>query len=567
MLRTVCIAAVLLSSAVSVMGNIAQGADRSSRETDQRIEKALQQIRSLAATSDSGPGIAIGITDRERLRGVVVHGYSDLKARTPVTADTKFAIGSISKSFTAVTLLQLLDEGKFDPQASVSRYLPQFHVKTQYPEMTGHTLLNHTSGLPNYLPHLSSMRYVVHALHDFQPSYAPGEHFEYSNTGYQVLGYVIERIDGDAFASVLKRRVLDRLGMSATLPQLDDAARQVLAVSYQRWPYDDRYVEANWFPYTAADGGIAATPGDLSTYVRFILNRGAAPNGRLLSEAAFRKFITPALDNYAYGVAVSGTPGRSVVSHGGAIYGFRSRLEAHIDEGFGVTFMSNGSLDGKLIKQVVGVVTEAFGGKPDEDKPSEATPPAYSLTDAANYAGRYQRQDGAVITFSAAEDGSLLLHRPDNKHLKLVKMGRDTYGASEVGAYLFFGDAKHADRGVQEVSHGADWYVKEGSALDNKSPAVPTEYRSYVGRYLNHSDEGPDVRVFVKRGRLMLAPAGDSSYVVELEPSGPVSSKQGSFRPTSPAYSPERLVFDTLDDGVTLRLQMSGVPLYRVDIP
>ena len=549
-------------TALVTLGITAHGADRSNAKTDERVAAALVQIEKWVAASGNGPGVVIGVTDRERLRGVVVHGYADLKARKPVTADTRFAIGSLTKSFTAVALLQMADAGKFDPAAPVRQYLPQFRVKTKYPEITGRSLLNHTSGLPNYLPHLSSMRYAVYALHDFEPVYAPGEHFLYSNTGYQILGYVAERIDGDSYASLLERRVLAPLGMHATEPQIDDTVRQSLPVSYERWSQDGSYVEANWFPYTAADGGIASTTADLGAYVRFILNRGAAPGGgRILSPAAFQAFITAYLDNYAYGVSVSGPPGQTVVGHSGSVYGFNSYFEAHVDEGFGLTFMSNASLDWELMGRIIGIVSTAFGGngRPASHE-SFVNGPVEDRNDTSRYEGTYRSQDGAAVVFSKAQGGGLVVRRPDGTQVTLTRMGEDIYGSGRTGAYLFFVDPEHPEGGAQEVSNGAEWYAKKGVAVEKKL-TVPAEYRAYVGRYRNHSDEGPDVRVFVRRGRLMVASVGDA-YGSELEAAGPAS-----FRPASEPYNPDWYRFDTLDDGVMLRLQATGVPLYRVDMP
>lgn len=553
--------AVLTGSMALAVGIAAHGDDRPTVKTNERFKTALQQIEKLVKASGSEPGIAIGVTDRDRLLGSVVHGYADLKARKPATADTKFAIGSISKSFTAVVLLQMADEGKFDPTAPVSRYLPQFRVKSSYPQITGRALLNHTSGLPNYLPHLSSMRYVLYALHDFEPRYAPGEHFLYSNTGYQILGYVAERIDGDSFPLILQRRVLAPLGMHATEPQMDDATRQSLAISYERWPHDDSYVEANWFPYTAADGQIATTTADFSAYVRFILNRGAMPGGRILSPAAFQAFITPSLDNYAYGVQMSGSPGRTVVSHSGSVHGFNSYFEAHIEEGFGLTFMSNASLDWELMGRIIGIVSTALGGdgQPASNESFDSAPPQ-DPNDTSRYEGTYVGQGVAPAVFSKGKGGALVLEHPDGTRLQLTRMGHGIYGSRETGAYLFFGDPQHPDRGAQEVSNGVQWYAKDGSAA-SQPLTVPAEYRAYVGRYRNHSNEGPDVRVFVRRGRLMVAPAGSSSGS-ELEAAGP-----GLFRPAAEPQSPDWYRFDTLDDGVTLRLQETGVPLYRIDMP
>ncbi|MBL8267358.1 serine hydrolase domain-containing protein [Steroidobacter sp.] len=541
----------------------AHGASRSDAKEHERVAQALKQIKTVLADSDAVPGIAVGISNRERLLGTVLHGYADLKARKPVTAETKFAIGSISKSFTSVVLMQMADAGKFDPAVPVSRYLPQLRVNSAFPEITGHSLLNHTSGLPNYLVHLSSMRYAIYALRDFQPTYAPGTHFAYSNTGYQLLGYVTERIDGDAFASILERRLLAPLGMRATVPQMDETVRPSLAISYERSPQDGSFVEANWFPYIAADGGIASTAGDMDAFARLLLNRGATPNGRIISEAAFQKIITSTSDDatYGYGVQVSTAQGHTVVGHGGAIYAFNSHLEAHIDEGFAVTILGNARLDGEVIGKIVGIASKAVGGdgKPGEFRKYERLP-VEDVNDTSAYEGTYQTQDGGPIVFSKAP-GGLSVQRADGTRFNLTRVGRDIYSSRQTGAYLFFVDPKQASGSAQGVSNGAAWYTKHSSAGEQVS-ATPPEYRAYVGRYRNHADEGPDVRVFVRGGRLMVAPSGNATFSEELVAVGP-----GLFRPAAPEHSPERFQFDTLDDGVTLRLQATGVPLYRVDMP
>lgn len=91
---------------------------------------------------------------------------------------------------------------------------------------------------------------------------------------------------------------------------------------------------------------------------------------------------------------------------------------------------------------------------------------------------------------------------------------------------------------------------------------LPYSHRPDKGHLRNHSDEGPEVRVFVRRGRLMVTPVSNAALATELVAIGPAT-----FRLASPEHSPERYVFDTLDDGLTLRLQITGVPLYRMDVP
>ena len=243
-------------------------------DVNARLTEAAAAI-DQALEHSSMPGLVVGITDRHTLRKVIVHGYADLKTRKPLTADSRFAIGSISKAFTAIALMQLSQEHRFDPHAPITRYLPSLVVHSRFAPITGHDLLSHTSGLPDYLPDSASSRYAAIELKDFEPSYAPGAHWWYSNTGFQLLGYVLENIEHEPYTKIVRRRVLDPIGMASTSAIIDDAERERMVVSYVRWPYDGSFVEAPWFEYSAGDGSIVANVADMSAYVRFILNRGA----------------------------------------------------------------------------------------------------------------------------------------------------------------------------------------------------------------------------------------------------------------------------------------------------
>jgi D-alanyl-D-alanine carboxypeptidase len=113
----------LLCRAVAVAAAVMLSSPANSKpaDLDARLSQTYAAIDSALATS-SMPGLVVGVTDRNQRRKIIVHGYSDMKARMPLTAESRFAIGSVSKAFTAVALLQLMDEGRFDPQAPITRY-------------------------------------------------------------------------------------------------------------------------------------------------------------------------------------------------------------------------------------------------------------------------------------------------------------------------------------------------------------------------------------------------------------------------------------------------------------
>src|SRR6266704_2937609 len=123
------------------------------------------------------PGVSLALTDRQRLLHVATYGLADLEARRPLTPDHLLEIGSITKSFTSIALLQLHDEGRFDPRAPVTTYLPWFKVQTPYTPLTPHDLMTHTAALPRDRDDIPSSLYQAVALSERVVGEAPGKPF------------------------------------------------------------------------------------------------------------------------------------------------------------------------------------------------------------------------------------------------------------------------------------------------------------------------------------------------------------------------------------------------------
>ncbi len=515
-----------------------------------RLDRAYAEIGKVVQAS-SVPGMVIGITDRNGTLKIFTHGYADVKTKAPITGDSLFEIGSITKSFTAITLMQLMDEGRFDPQAPITKYLPWFAVQSKFAPITGHHLLTHTAGIPNYRPDLASMPYATYSLRDFEVSYAPGKHYWYSDIGFQTLGYVVERIEGVPYHTVIERRIFNRLGMGSSKAVIDDELRAKLAVSYAQWPYTNEYLEQPWFEYRAADGSVASTVGDMLTYARLILNRGKTPKGRVLSERAFQMLTTPALNSYAYGLFVRSVDGNTVISHGGTIAGFHSSMEAYMNDGFGIVALGNATLNASVDAWIANTVKAAIRNEPLPKFPERPTPEQVRST--AQWAGIYTGSGGMKLEFVVTANG-LALKKGDSS-VALTRVGRDAY-SSDAGDLMEFPFAFERDGGkVVAVSHGSDWY--RGAAY--KGPTefkTPPEFAPLVGRYENHNPEGDPVRIFIRNGRLFMA--NGRSEATELQQYG-----QNLFGPGTPYFNPERYRFDSIVDGHALRMFASGMPMYR----
>src|SRR5919198_1410510 len=248
----------------------------------------LERVADLARVrlhGTSWAGVSIALTGREELVGVVPVGSADLESREPLTEDHLFQIGSVGKSFTAIALLQLHEEGRLELHAPVTEYLPWFQVRSPFPPITIHYLLTHTSGLYTGMEISTDGSFDVWSLRDEEPGFAPGENFHYSNLGYRTLGLVLEAITKSSYAEEIRARILEPLGMEATESAITNDLRPRTAAGYTHL-HDHRVhrrdsppAPAPWFVNATGDGCISSTPADLAVYLRMLMNRGRGPNG------------------------------------------------------------------------------------------------------------------------------------------------------------------------------------------------------------------------------------------------------------------------------------------------
>ncbi|HVW67874.1 MAG TPA: serine hydrolase domain-containing protein, partial [Steroidobacteraceae bacterium] len=161
----------------------------------------------------NAPGMTLVLADGQGAQHIAAYGLGDLEAGTPVKEGELFQIGSISKSFIALCLLQLHDEGKLDFHRPVTDYLPGFRVDMRFGPITPHHLLTHGSGLPGTAPVFPADPSLRH-----QAAHAPGAYFHYNNMAFELLGYLIWTLDGRQLPEALRARILEPLGMLETEP-------------------------------------------------------------------------------------------------------------------------------------------------------------------------------------------------------------------------------------------------------------------------------------------------------------------------------------------------------------
>jgi CubicO group peptidase (beta-lactamase class C family) len=521
------------------------------------------------------PGLAIGLTDADKTLAIRTYGFADLAARKPVTAETLFEIGSIGKSFTAVAVLQLVDEGRIELDAPVSRYLPWFAVSDEHGDDSAVTvahLLSHTAGIVAGIDATPEAAYQVWRLRDLPTLSPPGERYHYSNVGYKALGLVLEAVEGRPYRDVVRTRILAPLGMLATEPAITHEIRARLAVGYG-YLYDDRMghagaplAPATWLETGTADGSIASTASDMCAFVRVLLRAGAGPAGPLLSERSFQRMASGHVRDddggeYGYGLSIRELAGCRWVGHGGGMVGYAAGMETDPDSGLGAIVLQNGvgARPMALARTAIGIVLEARNGLVSGSARPRAggagPPPPVDL------AGRYTPDDASRETIEILPgDGPVL--RVGGREVALDPLEDDLYLVPDPELDRFAIRVERTGGDVAELWHGACRYVREGDVA-RSLPEPRDELRAIAGHYRSHNPWTTNFRVLLRGDRpwLFFASAPDGFVTEqELEP-----RPDGSFRVGADPSSPEGLRFDTFADGRALRAWLSGWPYYRAD--
>ena len=509
------------------------------------------------------PGLTLALANKNGLIRVSTYGFADTKAHLSVVPETLFEIGSISKSFVALVLLQLRDEGKIDLNRPVVTYLPWLKIKSSFEPITTHNILSHTSGLPA-VPLLPDT-----LLSEIPVTYGPGKKFLYSNTGYNILGFLIEAIDKRPFGEAIRERLLRPLEMSATYPVITNDSRRVMAIGYmpliddRPFPRNGTLGEAQWMEVDLAAGSVASTPADMAKYLRMLVNRGALPKGRLISEESFNLFVKPEINSpfrgedasYGYGFWISDIDGHTRLRHTGGMVAFSSSIDADLTSGIGAFASVNATLQQgyrpvAVTKYAVELLNASLKGTSLPDPPPPQAAPD-KIANARDYAGTYSSPDDAKLVFEAKGDQLVLIHK--NQRIPLERAGRDLFIVNhpDFERYLL-GFTREADK-VVEAFHGSNWYAGEAYS-GPRTFNVPKDWEAYTGHFINDSAWYGDTRVILRKGQL---------FIDGVQP----LIATGEARFATSDDSPDWISFDTVIDGRAMRMNYSGIRFRRAFTP
>ena len=427
------------------------------------------------------PGVALGVRRDDRVLVARGYGYRDVRDRRPATPETVFGIASMTKSFTAIAVLRLAEEGRLRLTDPVARHLPEFRTpERRYTRrITLHHFLTHSSGLPP----LPSIYYTSGRSLARDPPYdpkvarrvgidpdhppidtyegileylaetryrllgPPGAFFSYSNEGFGLLGAVIERASGRTYESFVEEEILRPAGMSRSTfdTGIMRRAPEVTKLYSPNWshPHRPKVESDEWWEDTClrAAGALRTTVSDLLRYTELYLREGRVGRERILSPASVRSMMQPQVlvepgTYYGYGLFVRPDyHGRPIVYHSGGLKGVSSEFMVAPKDGLAGVVLTNSddAPSGRILEGAVNGLLGLPRRRPFTDVPPRTAPPP-SL---AEYDGWYCSGEGIWCRIRARRDhlrADFVGIEFTAKGLKLWPAGRDGFVVRRHGA-------------------------------------------------------------------------------------------------------------------------------------
>ena len=348
------------------------GCSASSPAPEGRFDERIKEIDSIVEEGmerDLVVGTSIGVQKGGELIVAKGYGFADFENRVEATEHTVYRLGSVTKQFTAMAVMMLVEQGKIRLDDDLTKYLPGYPIQGH--RITIDRLLNHTSGIKGYTEmgekfwnksRLDLSHEEMIDLFSAEPfEFAPGERYQYNNSAYYLLGVIIEKVSGMSYADYLSENIFEPLGLAETYYLYNSPIIENRAEGYEvregKTINDDPL--SMWLPFSA--GSLGSSVLDLLQW------QAALESHRLISKASFQKMKTPGTLNddtkttYAYGLAVGNMEGYTKISHGGGINGFRTQLSHYPEEDLTVAVLCNtgtaspDNLESRISRAVLGI--------------------------------------------------------------------------------------------------------------------------------------------------------------------------------------------------------------------
>ena len=499
------------------------------------------------------PGLTLALTAPNGFAKVENFGFANADTRTPIRPDTLFQIGSISKSMTATVIHQLAAEGHLGLGQRVSDILPAIPLPAGNAVTVQH-LLDHVAGLPDSAP--------VFAPGGLWTAYAPGAHWHYSNTAYEILGKIAEHAGGKPLAQLFKERVFLPLGMARTRGAILGADRMLYAQGYEAADQTAVFARgvplapASWVDVTFGAGSVASTGTDMIRFMRSLADAVLGRGGLGLSPAQAKIFTSHALASdtpgmsYGNGLMHVGNAGRSYLHHTGGMVSFSSSFHVDVASGAGAFASTPLSAFAEyrprlLTRFAADVLTNALSGHPLPSPP----PLDIRLPNPAAYVGGYVGPGGAFDVRA----GSPLTIVTRQGEAPLQPWGGEIFRTTHPAFRQFSLMFERSKGALTGASWGPLSFLRQGATgqIPPSNPALA----KLTGRYVDDNPWYGTAMVVERAGKLWI---GTETPMTQIG--------NNLWRVGNESWSPERASFADFIDGRPQTFIFSGEKFLRHDV-
>lgn len=501
------------------------------------------------------PGMTLGVVTPEGQRTILDFGFANRDARAPITPETLFQIGSISKVMVAVVLHQFAAEGRLNLTARLSDLMPAVPLPAGNAIQVQH-LIDHVAGLPGDAPLFPEGGRLWTA-------YAPGSHWHYSNTAYEILGKLAEHLGQKPLGQLLRERIFTPLGMKRTRGAIVGEDRTRFAQGYEAadqvaaYARGESLAPAPWVDVTFGAGSVASTADDMLPFLRALADAAQGRGALGLSPEQGRAFTTHAVASdmpdlrYGNGLMHVGDHGRAYLHHTGGMLSFSSSF--HIDVASGVGAFASSTINAfaeyrprLLTRFAVDALTNALSGKPLPAPPSLQSP----LANAPAYFGHYSGPNGSSFEVRAGKPLTIVA---DGESASLEPVADEVFRTLHPAFRQYSVMFERTGGTVTGAGWGSQSFSREGTT--GRIPAADPALARLAGRYVNDNPWFGAAPVVERGGKLWI---GTETKMTSIGPN--------LWRVGKEDWSPERASFANFIDGRPQTLIFSGVKFTRHDV-
>jgi CubicO group peptidase (beta-lactamase class C family) len=362
-----CRPVVVVAVAVLAASSLSHAQTPLSLDLAQRVDAAVNDVIAKSAV----PSASVGVVRDGRIVFTKAYGMARLSPEVPASVDMHYAVGSISKQFTAACILLLQEDGKLTIDDPVGKYLPEL---TRANDVRIRHILSHTSGYQDYAPQdytipawtkPTTAEKIVHEWATKALDFEPGSQYQYSNTNFNIAGLIVEKVSGEKFWTFLSRRILTPIGMMHTI-DLDTQHDQLEPTGYMRnalGPLRPAMMEASGWYF--ADGEMAMPVADLLTWDISLMSESVLKHESYVAMETDQRLTDGGTARYGLGVSVSVRDGHRVVSHGGEVGGFVAQNLVFPDDKIAVAVLTNqeaSTAAGNISRTIAAILLPAPAG-------------------------------------------------------------------------------------------------------------------------------------------------------------------------------------------------------------